>query len=286
MYLGAHVSIAGGLDLAIDRGQALGAQAIQSFASSPRTIGFKPFAETVIQTYLNKKRASSVQIHVFHGVYLINLAHENPEYLKRCVASLQFYQDTAKRIGGLGTVFHVGSHKGKGLAVYLDQIAKALMAVLANMQEDVWLLLENTAGQNGAIGKDFAELAAIMKRVHELGGETRKLGVTLDTQHAFAAGFDMVTEPGLDALFHQIEKTVGLEKLQLIHVNDSETPAVSHRDRHANLGEGMIGNAGMHLFLNRPEIRHLPCILEVPGENKSGPDKRNLDRLKAYVSSR
>lgn len=283
MKIGAHVSIAGGLDSAIDRGEALGCSYIQTFASSPRTIGFSPLKPEVIKLYLKKKALSQIQGHVFHGVYLINLAHEKPNYVDRCVESLIHYQEVASQIGGLGTVFHVGSHKGAGLAMYIDQIAYALAKVTEAMAETVWLLLENTAGQNGAIGKDYQELAEIISRVKEIGGNTKKLGVALDTQHAFAAGYAIETKEGLDSLIRQIRESVGWEKLQLIHLNDSMVAFGSKRDRHENLGSGTIGIEGLKRVVQNPELHHLPFILEVPGKNKQGPGIDDITMLKSLI---
>jgi deoxyribonuclease IV len=284
MKIGAHVSIAGGLDTAIDRGEALGCSYIQTFASSPRTIGFSPIKPEIIDLYLKKKAKSQIKGHVFHGVYLINLAHENPEYVERCVESLIHYQQVAGLIGGLGTVFHVGSHKGAGLATYIDQIAQALAKVTETMAKNTWLLLENTAGQNGAIGKDYQELAAIISRVKEMGGETKNLGVALDTQHAFSAGYPIGTQEGIVSLITEIRESVGWEKLQLIHINDSMVEFGSKRDRHENLGKGTIGTQGLRRVVQNPEFNHLPFILEVPGKNKQGPGIEDIIMLKRLIN--
>jgi deoxyribonuclease IV len=282
MLLGAHVSIAGGIDTAIDRGNALGVQAIQTFASSPRTIHFSPLDKTVISKYLAKRQASQIKLHVFHGVYLLNLAHENPDYVKLCVESLKYYQDTAAQINGLGTIFHVGSHKGKGLAFYLPQIAQAIAAVLESSPPQAWLLLENAAGQAGTIGQHFSDLKIIIDAVSRLGVSTEYLGIGVDSQHAFASGYDLREVAGLNQLVHDIDSTVGLNKLQILHVNDSLVAFDSNRDRHANLGEGEIGRLGLSYLINHPQLHHLPMILEVPGD-KQGPRRQDVNSLAGLV---
>ena len=282
MLIGAHVSIAGGMDKGLERAKALGAEAIQTFASSPRTIHYTPMSEASIVSYLSQRAQSGVEYHLFHGVYLINLAHDNPTYVKVCVDSLKYYQSLAGRIGAQGTIFHVGSHKGKGLQTYLAQIAGAIAEVAAGMPDKIWLLLENAAGQKGTIGQRFEELKTIIEAVRGMGAETNRLGVGMDTQHAFASGYDLRTEGGLETLLTDIDMSVGLDKLQVIHLNDSATPYAGCRDRHANLGDGAIGLIGLRRVINHPRLKHLPFILEVPGE-KQGPRLEDVQALKALV---
>lgn len=274
--IGAHVSIAGGIDKSIGRATALGATAIQTFASSPRTVSFSPLPEAVVQAYLKQKAASVIQAHIFHGVYLVNLAHENPGYVQVCADLLINYQKTAARIGVIGTVFHVGSHKGKGFEAVADQVARAVKQILDQSPPEVWLMLENTAGQNGAIGSSLAELKVIADRVEQLGGNTKRLGLGLDSQHAYGAGYDLKTQTGLEGWLHEIDNTWGIEAVKVLHINDSLVPLGSHRDRHANWDEGEMGLETLAMIVNQPRLQHLPMILEVPGRDKSGPRKSDV----------
>ncbi len=283
MLLGAHVSISGGLDQALDRGQALGATAIQTFASSPRTIHFSPIPKDIIDAYHHKLPQSGIKLHLFHGVYLINLAHESSGYVDLCVESLKFYQQTAGQIGGLGTIFHVGSHKGLGLDHYISQITQAISTVLKDSPKGVWLLLENAAGHQGTIGQKLAELQLIIESVKQTGIDTRYLGIGLDSQHAFASGYDLRSSSGLESLITDVTETVGLDRLQVIHLNDSLTDCRSGRDRHANLGEGLIGLDGIRRLVNHEKLCHLPMILEVPGE-KAGPRPIDVETLKSLIT--
>lgn len=284
MLIGAHVSLAGGLVEALKRGQALGATAIQTFASSPRSLKYQFPEKNLLETYRQLKANSQVKYHVFHGIYLLNLAHEDLDYRQACLGSLVFYQQLAAEIGAAGTVFHLGSHKGKGFKSVLKPVAQTIASILDQTAQKVELILENTAGQNGMLGQSFTELNRIIEAVSAEGTDTTKLKVCLDTQHAFAAGFDLSTPQGTDALLSLIDQDLGLERLSLIHLNESAVELSSHRDRHANLNQGLIGNQGLKYLLNHPALKHLPFILEVPGDNKKGPGKKDLDTLKSWLN--
>lgn len=282
--LGAHVSIAGGLNLSIKRGEELGATAIQTFASSPRTLSFKPVEPEIIKLYLEEKAQSSIKLHVFHGIYLINLAHEDASLRTKAVESLIAYQQLAGSIGALGTVFHTGSHKGNGLNSVLPQIIDSLAQVLQATPPNVVLMLENTAGQGGAIGQSIKDLALIFATLQQNHLPTGQLGICLDTQHAFASGIPLHTPEGLDDLLNQIDTNLGLDKLMLLHLNDSEPEFNAKKDRHANLGEGNIGLNSFKNIINHPKLAHLPMILEVPGINKSGPRKQDVALLQSLLT--
>lgn len=283
MQIGAHVSIAGGLYKSIDNGMKLGVDMVQSFASSPRSIKYKEHTKEDIQKYLKKKSESQIKSHVFHGVYLINLAHENREYVDVCVDSLIYYQNLADKIAAMGTVFHIGSHKGAGFEAVLSKVAIAIAKVTNNTPDSVWLLLENTAGQSGVIGSSFEELMTVMEEVNKLGGDTNKIGVCVDTQHAFAGGYDLRSESGLEEMIREIDSSMGMDKLKMIHVNDSMVEKGSNRDRHANVGEGEIGSEGLKQVINHPKLKHLPFVLEVPGEKRSGPRRQDVDQLRNLI---
>jgi deoxyribonuclease-4 len=281
--LGAHVSIAGGIDKAIDHGMNLGATAIQTFASSPRTLAFKPIDPDIVAIYNHKKSISEIKCHVFHGIYLINLAHENPTYRTLAIDSLIAYQKLAAEIGGLGTVFHTGSHKGAGLEAVLPTVVESLKNILSQSPPDVWLMLENTAGQGGAIGESIEQLAIIFDALEKNGVNTDYLGIGLDTQHAFASGVPIHETEGLESWLGEIQDKIGLNRLHVLHLNDSLPEFASKRDRHANLGEGNIGLEAFKRIVNHPKLKHLPMILEVPGENKSGPRKEDVKLLQSLV---
>lgn len=272
-YLGGHVSIAGGFDKCIDRIESIGGNCLMTFASSPRSLAFKPLDANLIEKYKSKKQAANMGPHFFHGVYLVNLATEDKKYLRVSEQSLINYQQLAGEIDAVGTIFHIGSHKGLGLSETIDQIVASINFILDSSPKGTKLILENAAGQKGVVGSTFKELAEIIQRV----GDKPKLGFCLDTQHCFASGIPL--EKSLDIF----DKAIGLKYLTVIHCNDSKTDFDSHLDRHENLGQGKIGESSLRNFLTDPRISHVPIILEVPGTDGTGPDKKSIDTLKAML---
>ncbi len=273
MNLGAHVSIAGGLDKCLDRIVALGGDTLMTFASSPRSLRTRSFTPEEIKNYLDKKAKYGIGPHFLHGVYLVNLAAESKAYLKSSINSLIFYQQLAGDIGAVGTIFHVGSHKGRGFPQTMDQIIAAINYILDSTPKGIKLILENAAGQAGTIGADLEEFSIILSRV----GDKSKIGFCLDTQHGFASGIY------LDTLLSKFDHAVGLKHLTVIHFNDSLTDFNSRVDRHANLGEGTIGLDQLQKFAADPRLAHLPFILEVPGTDHGGPRKQDIDLLRSLV---
>lgn len=264
-YLGCHISIAGGFDKCIDRIAERGGNCLMTFASSPRSLQTKPLSDADIEVYLEKKKMFKIGPHFFHGVYLVNLATDKDDYLKASVESLRFYQDLAAKIDGEGTIFHLGSGVGEKTVVGLNR-------VLAATPKGVKLFLENAAGQGQTMGKTFEQLAQLINAVEE----PEKIGVCLDTQHAFAAGYD------LTKVLDDFNRIIGLKYLNVIHLNDSKTEFGSNVDRHENLGDGKIGSKLLKQFINDPRLKDVPFILEVPGDG-DGPRKEDIDSLKKMV---
>lgn len=276
MYLGAHVSIAGGFDKCLDRISDMGGNCLMTFASPPRTLTVRNFSPSEISNYLEKKAGLNIGPHFFHGVYLINLAADTSQLLKLSIDSLISYQRLADEIGAVGTIFHIGSHKGTGLSSTIDQIVASINYILDSSPKNTKLILENAAGHAGTIGATFDELAQILKRV----GDRSKIGICLDTQHAFASGYS------LDTVLDKFDQALGMKFLSVIHLNDSATAFASHRDRHVNLGDGEIGLENLKIFVSKCQAylsRQIPLILEVPGDNHSGPRKIDLDILRSLV---
>ncbi|MEK7217224.1 MAG: deoxyribonuclease IV [Chloroflexota bacterium] len=276
MRIGAHVSTAGGLDKAIDRGLALEAEAVQIFGSAPQSWALKPHPSETISAFRAKAAEAGVSDAVFlHGVYLVNLATENELNLARGIDSLVYYLDLAGAIGGRGVIFHVGSHKGAGFDAVLPQITAAINEVLRRAGNDAWLIIENNAGQGNQVGGNFREIRRIMDSV-----ANPRMRVCLDTQHSFASGYDMATEAGLAATMAEFGSEIGFENLVAVHANDSKTPLGAAADRHENIGEGYIGYEGFRRIVGHPAFRDVPFLLEVPGLERQGPDLENMGRLK------
>jgi len=172
-------------------------------------------------------------------------------------------------------IFHVGSHKGAGFEIRLPQMVKALKAVLKDTPDNAWIILENSAGQGGSVGSKFSELGAIISNV---GSE--RLKVCLDTEHAYAAGYNLADKKELAKAMKEFDTEVGLDKLVAVHANDSKIPLGGGVDRHENIGKGHIGRAGFETIMSHPAFSGVPLLLEVPGMEGEGPDKPNVDILK------
>lgn len=277
MYFGAHVKASGGVWTAVDRGEALGVQAIQFFAGSPRTWKPQIYRSADAERFREARAASGLRFAVIHTIYLINLATVNEEFYEKSVVALVGAVTAAEQLGVEAIVTHIGSHQGAGFEAGLARVREALSRALEEVGDSrVRLLLENTAGAGGTMGVTFAELAAMIAAT---GGDER-LGVCLDTAHLLASGHELRSAEGLEATVTSFAETVGLERLVMVHLNDSKTPLGSNRDRHENIGEGEIGRKAMRLIVNHRAFADIPGILEVPGYDGQGPDRANLDTLR------
>jgi deoxyribonuclease IV len=277
MYFGAHVKASGGVWTVVERGEALGVKAIQFFAGSPRTWKPQLYREADAARFRESRAASSLRFAVIHTIYLINLATANDEFYEKSVVALVGAVTAAEQLGVEAIVTHIGSHQGAGFSAGLARVREALKRALDEAGDSrVRVLLENTAGAGGTMGVTVAELGAMIDSV---GGDER-LGVCLDTAHLLESGHELRTAAGLDELLTSFDHTIGLERLVMVHLNDSKTPFGSNRDRHENIGEGEIGRKAMRLIVNHPAFTDIPGILEVPGYDGEGPDAANLDTLR------
>lgn len=275
MKLGAHISTAGGLDKAIDRAQEIGAETIQIFASSPRGWAFKPVPEDRVLAFREKSEATGISPTFLHGIYLVNVGG-TPDLVQKSIASLSEHMNVAGQIGAAGVIFHGGSHKGVGFDGILDQAAAALKEVLSSSPDEVSLIIENSAGMGSHIGASFREIGRLIDAI-----ASPRVMVCLDTEHCFAAGYDLADPDGIDAVMEEFDREIGLSKLVAVHANDAKVEHGSGVDRHENIGEGFIGVKGFQVIMGHPAFRDVPFLLEVPGFDKKGPDKKNMDRLKA-----
>ena len=260
MLYGAHVSSAGGISNAIDRAEELGCTAVQVFTQSPRMWKPTEHPEEQVERFRARRKEAGVDYVVCHALYLVNLASPDPEIHAKSVAAMRASLETAAAIGSEGVVFHVGSHLGAGLEAGLARVVPALHELLESTDDRVWLVLENSAGAGGTIGRSIDELGTIFER---LDGH-RRLGICLDSCHWWVSGVDVTDPAALDAAVDELEGRVGLDRLRCLHVNDAEVGLGSNRDRHAALGEGRIGD-GMATFLAHPAFQDVPAILETPG---------------------
>jgi deoxyribonuclease-4 len=271
MLIGAHVSTAGGLPRAVERGAERDSDAIQIFHQSSRAWRPAVRSDEEVAQFREAMDASQLDAVVIHAVYLINCASMEDEIRAKSLTSLKHALQLGDRIGAAGVVLHPGSQKGCPYDDCMRLVGEALREVLAE-SERCPLLLEDTAGATGTLGRDFDELA----RLVELGGGGGRLGICLDCCHLLASGFEIRTPEALGEVMDEFEAKLGLERLGCLHVNDSKMPLGSNRDRHANLGEGELGRAGLRAFLSEPRFDGLPALIETPGFDKLGPDRKQV----------
>lgn len=276
MRFGAHVSAAGGILNALDRGHERGCDVIQIFTQSSRM--WRPTAHDPDQLAAYAPRAAELGIAtVGHAIYFINLASQDEEIYAKSIASLLQTTDVISRIGGDAVIFHVGSHRGAGLTQVLPRIVAGLEQALDQAGPDTWIALECSAGAGDTIGRTIEELATVVAAA----ASHPRLGICLDTCHLYVSGVDLRDEVVCDDLIAEIGTSVGLERLRCVHVNDAAAPLGSNRDRHANIGEGELGVA-IATLLAHPALEDVPAVLETPGPDGRGTDAAEIALLREY----
>jgi deoxyribonuclease-4 len=275
MKIGAHVSTSGGISKAVVRGQEIGCEAIQIFGSSPQTWTFKPVPGEQIELFKQGLADAGIGPVFLHAIYLINLGTPDKEKLKKGIDSLANYMKLAADLGAAGVIFHPGSHGGRGYEAVLPQTVEAIKIVLDTAPEGPVLAVENMAGMGQHIGAKFDELGGILDAV-----DSPRLKICLDTQHSFAAGYDLANPEGIQAMLDELDAGPGSANVAAVHANDSKRVCGSGVDRHDNIGEGFIGEEGFAAIMANPAFADVPFLLEVPGFEGNGPDQQNMDILK------
>jgi len=214
---------------------------------------------------------SPIDAVLIHAVYLLNCASEDSEIRSKSLTSLTHSLRVGQAIGAHAVVLHPGSAKTGDVSAAIGRAGETIGEALAD-SEGCELHLENTAGTGGTLGRSFEELAALI----EASGGDRRLGVCLDSCHLLASGYDIRTIAEMTAVARQATRTLGKGTVRSLHLNDSKTPLGSNRDRHANIGEGELGEDGCAAFLSTPSFKDMPCVLETPGENRSGPTREEV----------
>jgi len=260
VLIGAHVSTAGGLAKAVERGVETESDAIQIFNQSPRMWRPTRYTDADFSEFRDALGDSRVASATIHAVYLINCASKEPEIREKSITSLTHALRVGDGIGAHGVVLHAGARKGEAHGPSMKRAAIAIAAALGD-SERCPVLLENTAGTQGPLGRDFDELGEL---VGLLDGDPR-VGICLDSCHLLASGFEIRTPDALDCVLTEFDEKVGLERLACLHLNDSKIPLGGNRDRHANLGEGEIGERGLSVFLSDPRFGDLPTLIETGG---------------------
>jgi deoxyribonuclease-4 len=273
VILGAHCS--GGVKKALARGVEIRADAVQLFVQSPRAWRFPEHDPADLARFREERAEARFAAVLVHALYLVNLASPNEELYRKSVDTMRSTVDAACAIEAEGVVFHVGSHQGAGFEAGLERVVPALREVLDRCNDTTWLLVENTAGSGGTIGRSLDELATLHERLER----HPRLGLCLDTCHLWASGYDVTDRAELDRLLEEVDRRLGLDLLRALHVNDSKAPLGSNRDRHDNVGAGLLGEE-LGVFLGHPALQNLPAVLEVPGPDGHGPDAAEVTKLR------
>jgi deoxyribonuclease-4 len=273
MLFGAHVSAAGGISKALEKTEQIGGNAVQIFTQSPRMWRPTAHSDEELELFRQRRRETKIKAVSCHALYLVNLASRDAEIREKSLSALEATMETARGIGAEAVVLHVGSHLGYGFEEAVDVVASSLRRLLELTTDELWLCLENTAGAGGTIGRSSAELAALCDAAD---GHPR-LGVCIDSCHWWASGVDVSDKAALDEAVRDLDDRIGLERLRLLHVNDSKAPLGSNRDRHDYVGEGLIGD-GLATFLGHPAFRNLPAIVETWVDR--GTETEDLDRMR------
>jgi deoxyribonuclease-4 len=279
---GCHLSIAGGVERALEEAQRLEINALQIFTRAPSAWRAPRIAEETAAAFRERRAGSTVAYLVVHTAYLLNLASPEEALFERSVAALLEELRRAALLGADALVTHLGAHRGTGVRAGIERIASALRTVLAaRLPRDAsppTLLLENSAGAGTTLGARFEQIGAILDRVPSDG----RLGVCLDSCHAFAAGYDLRGPDAVEETLAALAETIGLARLRLLHLNDAKHDLGSRRDRHEHIGRGRIGTEGFAALLNDPRLRPLPYLLETPKSFADGTeaDPANLRMLR------
>jgi deoxyribonuclease-4 len=271
VLIGAHVSPAGGVAKAVERGVDRGCHAIQIFNQNPRAWKPREYPADEVEAFHAAIDGSDVDALLIHAVYLLNCASEDEEIRTKTLASLTQSLRAGDELGAVAVVLHPGSAKTGEVGPAIERAGAVIREALSE-SERCALHLENTAGAGGTLGRSFTELAGL---IDAAGGDER-LGLCLDSCHLLASGYDIRTAAGLTETLDECVSKAGIERLGSLHFNDSQFPLGSNRDRHANVGEGELGEDGAAVFLSEPRFQDLPCILETPGPDKQGPTVEEL----------
>jgi len=273
--LGAHQSINGGIDKAIERVLKIGGNCLQIFSSSPRGWSFTKLTDEQINNFIKKAEKLSVSPIYFHASYLINLADDG-KIGKLSKQSLINELNLAQELKIKGSIVHLGSYKKQVESSKYQVLINNIKEILENTPKETFFIIENAGTRK--IGQTLEELAQIFKDINN-----SRLRLCLDTCHLFSNGYKFETEKELNDFLKKLKQLNLLEKLELWHLNDSRDPFNSGKDRHENISQGTIGLNEFKTLLNHPKTKNYPFIIETPGLNQEGPDKKNLDILKSLI---
>jgi deoxyribonuclease-4 len=280
MRFGFHISIAGGFSKVVERAKARGCETIQFFSRNPRGWKYDPLDKKEVEGFRLSIQSSGLFPAFLHLPYLPNIASQESKFYKRSVDSIATDLERAEQLGAQYLIIHIGHRLESSEDEAIEAVSRGINQAFERVKNPVILLLENTAGQGTEIGNTFEQIKKIIDGVHE----KERMSVCLDTAHSFEAGYDFSKKEGIERTLELFDQTIGLNRLQLLHLNDSKTPLGSRKDRHWHIGEGYIGLEGFRQLVNHPLLRHLPGIMETPRKD-TVEDLKNMKVIRSLVET-
>jgi len=278
MRFGFHISIAGGFSKVGERAQIRGCDTIQLFSRNPRGWKYEPLDDNEVEAFRTSIQSPGLFPVFLHLPYLPNIASPSSPFYSRSIDSIATDLERAGQLGAQYLIIHIGHRMDSSEEEAINAVSQGINQALKRVRNPVILLLENTAGQGSEIGSTFEQIRAIIDRVDE----TDRVGICLDTAHSYEAGYDLSDKEGIERSLENVDNTVGLKRLHLLHLNDSKTPLGSHKDRHWHIGEGHIGMKGFRYLVNHPLLRHLPGIMETP-RTDTVEDLKNMKVIRRLI---
>ncbi len=278
MRFGFHISIAGGFSRIVERAEARGCETIQFFSRNPRGWKYSPLNKKEVKAFRSSIESSHLSPIFLHMPYLPNIASSKSKFYKRSIHSIATDLQRAEHLGAHYLIIHIGHRLGASEDQAIEAVSQGIHQAFEKVKNSVVLLLENTAGQGTEIGYSFDQI----KRIIDGVGDHQRMGVCLDTAHSFEAGYDLSNKDGIERTLENLDRTIGLKRLHLLHLNDSKTPLGSRKDRHWHIGEGYIGIEGFRSLVNHPSLNHLPGIMETPRKD-TVEDLKNMKVIRSLV---
>ena len=278
MRFGFHISIAGGFSRIVERAEARGCETIQFFSRNPRGWEYSPLNKKEVEAFRSSIQSSDLSPIFLHMPYLPNIASSKSKFYKRSIRSVATDLQRAEHLGAHYLIIHIGHRLETSEDQAIEAVSQGIDQAFEKVKNGVILLMENTAGQGSEIGHTFDQIKKIIDGVsaHE------RVGVCLDTAHSFGAGYDLSNKDGIERTLEAFDQTLGLERLHLLHLNDSKTALGSRKDRHWHIGEGQIGREGFRYLVNHPSLNHLPGIMETPRKD-TVEDLKNMKVIRSLV---
>jgi deoxyribonuclease-4 len=278
MRFGFHISIAGGFSKVVERAKVRSCETIQFFSRNPRGWRYDPLNKKEVEDFRSSVKSSDLFPIFLHLPYLPNIASRESKFYDRSIDSIVEDLKRAEEVGAQYLIIHIGHRLESSEDQAVDAVSHGMDQAFERVKNAVILLLENTAGQGTEIGYNFEQLRRIIDGVHE----KERVGICLDTAHSFEAGYDLSGKDGIERTLESFDRTIGLKRLHLLHLNDSKTPLGSRKDRHWHIGEGYVGREGFRSLINHPQLKGLPGIMETPRKD-TVEDLKNMKVIRSLI---